>query len=111
MIDAKNIYIACSHMCAKMNWEKNLGNEWSYIGDGASFKEAEAQAKISEFFLDDEIFMVIDRHRAFPVLTATAASKVKESLKDQDITLCDKEFRKMVFFSHIGVAKHGAIDS
>lgn len=111
MMDAKNIYIACSHMRAKVNWEKHLGNEWSFIGDGAGFKEAEVQAKISEFFPDDEIYLVIDRHRAFPISTATAASKVKESLNNQDVTLCNKAFRKMIVFSCIGVVKHGEIDS
>ena len=98
-------------MRAKVVWEKHLGNEWSFIGDGASFKETETQAQISEFFPDDEIYLVIDRHRAFAISTATAASKVKYNLNNTDITLCNKEFRKMIVFSCIGVAKHGAIDS
>lgn len=38
-MDSKNIYIACSVMLQKAEWDKaNNKNEWSFVGDGSEFQ-------------------------------------------------------------------------
>ncbi len=110
-MDSKNIYIATSHMKSKIDWEMTSGNEWSFVGDGSNFKENEVNDFISSFFTENELYLVIDRHDAFSVSKNEASSKIKELLKNQNITLCNHTFTQMIEFSYIGVAKHGAISS
>lgn len=110
-MDAKNIFIAVSHMKSKIEWEKADGNEWSFVGEGKDFKEEKVQEFIDSFFLGKEVYLVIDRHNAESVRKEVASIKVKTALKNRNVTLSDPEFTKMIEFSYIGVAKHGAINS
>lgn len=110
-MDSKNIHIACSHMKGKIDWKRDLDNEWSFVGVGNHFKENEVDNFIKSFFQEDELYFVIDRHNSYSIARDIAAKRVKESLKEQSITLCDHSFSKMIEFHYIGVAKHGAIIS
>ena len=110
-MDSKNIHIACCHMKGKIEWEKAKGNEWSFVGEGSDFDEIAVGEFIGSFFGDPEIYFVIDRHNSFSIQKENAPVLVKESLKDQIITLCDHSFSKMIEFHYIGVAKHGAVSS
>ena len=110
-MDSKNIHIACCHMKGKIDWERDSGNEWSCVGEGENFKENEVNEFIKSFFQEIDIYFVIDRHNSHSIARDMAAEKVKEFIKDQNITLCDHSFSKMIEFHYIGVAKHGAISS
>lgn len=110
-MDAKNIYIATSHMKSKIDWDRSSGNEWSFVGEGSDFKELEVQAFIDSYFAENELYLVIDRHNSFALPKSKAGAEVKAKLSSQNITLCNNAFSKMVEFSYIGVAKHGAINS
>ncbi len=110
-MDSKNIHIACSHMKGKIDWECHSGNEWSFVGEGVDFKESEVNDFIQSFFQEAEIYFVIDRHDSYSIDRDLAAQRVKESLKNQNVTLCNHAFSKMIEFNYIGVAKHGAISS
>lgn len=110
-MDAKNIYIATNHMKSKIDWDRSSGNEWSFVGEGNDFEEQEVQGFINSYFTEDEVYLVIDRHNSFLLPKGKAAAEVKGKLSTQNITLCNSAFSKMVEFSYIGVAKHGAINS
>lgn len=110
-MDAKNIYIATNHMKSKIDWDRTSGNEWSFVGEGSDFKEPEVQKFVDAFFAENELYIVMDRHNAHELPKQEASSNVKVNLQSQDVTLCNKVFSKMVVFSSIGVAKHGAINS
>jgi len=98
-------------MKSKVDWDVASGNEWSFVGEGSDFKEAEVQDFINSFFSENELYIVIDRHNAHELPKSEGSNNVKLSLRSQDVTLCNKSFSKMVEFSNIGVAKHGAINS
>lgn len=110
-MDAKNIYIATSHMKSKIDWEKSSGNEWSFVGEGKDFKADEVQEFIDSYFTENELYLVIDRHNSYELPKFGVASEVRDKLTNHDLTLCNKAFNKMIEFSYIGVAKHGAINS
>ena len=110
-MDAKNIYIATSRMKSKINWEKSSGNEWSFVGEGSDFKSSEVTDFIASYFSEDQLYLVIDRHHAYELAKTEASSKIQESLKNQNVTLCNKTFTRMIEFNRIGVAKHGASSS
>jgi hypothetical protein len=111
-MDSKNIFIACSVMLRKAEWEKIKGeNEWSYVGDGAEFKAEDVQNNINEFFSEDELYLVTDRHRSKEIKKELASSMVKPSLEQQYVTLCNKEFKRFIVFNYIGVAKQGEYHS
>ncbi|MCX2779160.1 hypothetical protein [Microbulbifer thermotolerans] len=110
-MEAKSIYIATIHMKSKIDWDKSSGNEWSFVGEGSDFKELEVQEFIDSYFTEDELYLVIDRHNSFAIPKSKSGAEVKAKLSNQDITLCNNAFSKMVEFSYIGVAKHGAIKS
>lgn len=110
-MDAKNIYIATSHMKSKIDWKKSSGNEWSFVGEGSDFKVEEVQEFIDSYFTEHELYLVIDRHNSYELPKCNAASEVREKLSNQSLTLCNSAFNKMVEFSYIGVAKHGTINS
>lgn len=110
-MDAKNIYIATSHMKTKIDWNSSFSNEWSFVGEGKDFKEVEVQEFIDSFFSEGELYIVINRHHAYEIPKREASSNVKVNLQKQDVTLSNKTFDKMIEFNYIGVAKHGAINS
>ncbi|MCX2833111.1 hypothetical protein [Microbulbifer thermotolerans] len=110
-MDAKNIYIATSHMKSKIDRDKSSGSEWSFVGEGSDFKELEVQEFMDSYFKEDELYLVIDRHNSFAIPKSKSGAEVKAKLANQDITICNNAFSKMVEFSYIGVAKHGAIKS
>lgn len=108
-MDAKNIFIACNHMKNKISWEKESGNEWSFVGEGNDFKENEVQDFVDSYFNEKELYLVVDRHNALSIFASEAASKIKGYLDKKDVVLCNKRFDKMIEFNYIGVAKHGKI--
>ena len=110
-MDAKNIYIAANHMKSKIHWDKLSGNEWSFVGEGCDFKAQEVQKFIDSYFTENELYLVIDRHNSYELPKSYAAAEVQKKLLNNDITLCNFSFNKMIEFSYIGVAKHGAINS
>ena len=99
-------------MLQKAEWEKgNNGNEWSFIGDGEGFQLEIAQRSINNYFTEEELYLVTDRNKSKEIKKENAASEVKSLLKDQDVTLCNKEFKRFIVFNHIGVAKQGEYHS
>lgn len=108
-LDSKNIFNAYRHMKMKIDWEKELDNEWSFVGEGKDYKEKKVSDFIKSFFNDPQIYLVFDRHHAFPINIDEASSKVGELLNDKDITLCDQSFTKMIEFNYIGVLRHGEV--
>lgn len=110
-MDSKNIHIACYHMKGKILWDRSSGNEWSFVGEGQDFKEHEVNNSISSFFNENDIYLVVDRHNSFLIRRDEAAKAVRSLLSDQNITLCNQSFSRMIEFHYIGVAKHGAIHS
>lgn len=93
-------------MLRKAEWENtNNENEWSYVGDGAEFQIDMAQGNINNFFSEESVYLVTDRHKSKEIKKENAASEVKSALINQDVTLCNKKFKRFIVFSHIGVAK------
>lgn len=111
-MDSKNIYIGCIAMMQKAEWEKvKEDNEWRFVGEGQDFISAEVQKRINEFFSGDRIFFVLDRHQSKEIAKATAAEEVRNSLQNNTITLCEKDFRKFMMFHYIGVVRQGVFSS
>jgi hypothetical protein len=111
-MDSKNIFIACSAMLRKAEWEKpKNNNEWSFVGDGARFLLEIVQENINNYFTEDELYLVTDRHKSKEIKKENAANEVRDLLKYQDVTLCNKEFKRFIVFNHIGVAKQGEYHS
>lgn len=111
-MDSKNIYIACIAMMQKTEWEKvKEGNDWRFVGEGQDFLLEETQERINKFFSGDRIFFVLDRHKSKEIAKAMAAEEVKNSLRGDTITLCEKDFRKFMTFHYIGVVRQGVFTS
>lgn len=106
-MDAKNIFIACSHHAGRIKWVMIKGNEWNYIGVGDDYNEAKVNNLIERHFSDLEIYMVIDRHNSFPIQTKIAAQSIRGLLNKNDLTLSNKDFTRMIVFNRIGVVKYG----
>ena len=63
-MDSKNIYIACSVMLRKVEWEKvNCNNEWKYVGEGLEFKSKEVQDYINSYFSEDKLYFIVGRQK------------------------------------------------
>lgn len=110
-MDTNNIYIAISHMKSKVNWENLTGNEWTFVGEGNDFKEEDTQKFINSYFSENELYFAIDRHNANTLQKTDASSYIKDNLTNNNITLCNKTFNRMIEFNRIGVAKHGSIST
>ena len=111
-MDSKNIYIACSVMLRKAEWEKINGeSEWSYVGDGDEFKAEEVQNNINRFFSEDVLYLVTDRHTSKEIKKELASAMVIPTLEQQYVTLCNKEFKRFIVFNYIGVARQGEYHS
>lgn len=99
-------------MLRKAVWEKAKNeNEWSFVGDGAEFQLDMVQVNINNFFSEEALYLVTDRHESKEIKKKNAASEVQAVLKNQDVTLCNKEFKRFIVFSYIGVAKQGEYHS
>ena len=99
-------------MLRKAEWEKTSNkNEWSFVGDGDKFQIDLVQRNINNFFPEDVVYLVTDRHKSKEIKKENAASETKFLLMNQDVTLCNKEFNRFIVFSHIGVAKQGEYHS
>lgn len=111
-MDSKNIYIGCMAMMRKAEWEKLKDkNEWYFVGVGKDFLSAEVQRRVNALFSGEQIFFVTDRHNSKEIAKETAAEEVKSSLRDNTITLCERDFRKFIMFNYIGVARQGVFSS
>jgi len=111
-MDSKNIFIACSVMLQKAEWEKIKGeNEWSFVGDSANFKIDLVQTNIENYFPDETLYLITDRHESKEIKKENAASEVQSSLTNKDVTLSNREFKRFIVFSYIGVAKQGEYHS
>ncbi len=106
-MDAKNIFIACNRYAGRIKWVVILGNEWNYIGVGDDYNEAKVNKFISNFFEDPEIYLVVDRHNSSLIQTTNAAQLIRQLLTRNNVTICNKDFTKMILFNSIGVMKHG----
>ncbi len=99
-------------MLRKAEWEKAKNeNEWSFVGDGAEFQLDMVQENVNDFFSEETLYLVTDRHKSKEIKKENAASEVLASLTNQDVTLCNKEFKRFIVFSYIGVAKQGEYHS
>ena len=111
-MDPKNIFIACSAMLRKAEWEKAKNdNEWSFVGDKRDFHSSLVQQNVDGFFQEESIYLVTDRHKSKEITKESAAREVGAALDKQDVTLCSKDFKKFIVFSSIGVAKQGVYHS
>lgn len=111
-MDSKNIYIGCTAMMRKAEWEKlGDGNEWQCVGEGSDFLLQEVQKRVNEFFSGDSIFFVLDRHKSKEIAKEIAAAEVKDHLQHNAITLCEKDFKKFMMFHNIGVVRQGVFNS
>jgi len=99
-------------MLQKAEWEKAKNdNVWSFVGNGDEFKLDLVQKNINNFFSENTIYFVMGRHKSKEIKKEAAAKEVESLLTNQDITLCNKEFKRFIVFSYIGVAKQGVYHS
>ena len=95
-MDSKNIFIACSVMLRKAEWEKPKNqNEWSFVGDGDGFQVDNVQCNIETFFDEENLYLVTDRHKSKEIKKMNAAKEVKTLLLNNKgvSTLFGKKYR------------------
>jgi hypothetical protein len=106
-MDSKNIYIACQHNLRNIIWDKSDDTEWTYIGLESEFNEQNFFKMISEFFKEENVYSVIDRHNAFEIKSHAAIPEILRFLKENNVILSSKDFTRMIEISKIGVARKG----
>ncbi|MEP1151197.1 MAG: hypothetical protein ABJH08_05660 [Balneola sp.] len=112
-MDSKNIFIACSAMLQKVQWDKaSEDSEWYYIGEGENLNSELAQSKINGFFIETSLYLVTDRHSSKKIHKENAVEEIQNALiKFPEPTICTKDFKRFITFNKIGIAKHGAFGS
>lgn len=108
-MDSKNIFIACSAMLEKADWAKvSNDSEWYYAGEGKGLKADFFQTKINDFFSENSLYLVTDRHSSKEISKTNAVQEIQNAIVEfSEPTICDKEFKRFITFNKIGVAKHG----
>lgn len=107
-MDSRTIYMACSAMIRKVEWQQGQGQgEWRLVGEGDGSLKRAAQDLIDWFFLDDYLYLVVDRHTSGTIARKFGAWEVQTTLRVSSVVLCDMAFRRFVEFHPIGVARYG----
>ncbi|MFD2935459.1 hypothetical protein [Spirosoma flavum] len=106
-IDAKTIYIASSTYLPKVEWEKQNGNEWIYVGVDQDFDEGKITQSVYATFDTDDVYVVTDRHNSHRASLADAIKSVKEGLEKEGYLLWNLSFDRVVEFGRIGVLRKG----
>jgi hypothetical protein len=108
MLDSKNIYIAASANARKVSWRhEQADTEWQYVGTSEEIDEKILQARIEGLFVENSLFLVIDRHRSRNIERGSAAEEVIRELRNSDVMLCNHEFEHFLEFNQIGVVREG----
>jgi len=96
-------------MLDKVDWEpQSKESEWYYFGEGKNFKLNLIQSNIDQFFSEQTIYLVTDRHKSKEISIQTATQEIKKALSDfSEVTLCNKNFERFISFNSIGVARQG----
>ena len=96
-------------MLQKADWEKvSDESEWYYIGEGEKLNSELVQSNINQFFSDNSLYLVTDRHHSKEIAKANAVQEIQDAIVlFSEPTICDKEFKRFITFNKIGVAKHG----
>lgn len=112
-MDSRNIFIAASRLNSKIEWQKKSSDsEWFYTGLDDGFKRTEVNGLISSFFAGEEIYLVLGRRNSKIISKEKACNEIKCALsneKSMEVFLCDKNFKKMIEFNKIGVARYGTV--
>lgn len=108
-MDSKNIFISCSAMLQKADWEKvSDDSEWYYIGEGEKLNSELVQSKINHFFSENSLYLVTDRHRSKEISKTEAYKEIQQAIMEfSEPTICDRKFKRFITFNKIGVAKNG----
>ncbi len=111
-MDSKNIYIAASHTARKVKWEyQTKDTEWLFVGDGIDFKIDEVQERIASFLSGEKLYFVNGRHDSCSIMKNLTANEIAHKLKEQNILICDLDFKKFIEFNHVGIMRYGEVES
>ncbi|NLR63486.1 hypothetical protein HGH92_04125 [Chitinophaga varians] len=106
-MDAKNIFIASGRYLKYIQWVPGDRTEWHYVGVGDDYDENKVDAFIQCHFGTVELFLVLDRHRVQICQAANAAPVIGLLFSENGLTVCNRDFTKMMVFKKIGVMKYG----
>jgi len=87
----------------KANW-----SEWVYCGVGSDTKEDVINKAVDEYFQDSIIYCVSNRRESSEVNKQNVLERIKE-LEQNNIFLCDANFKKVIWFDKIGVMRFGIV--
>jgi hypothetical protein len=106
-LDSKTIYIASTTYLRQVQWEKQQGEEWTYIGMGQDFNQTKVSELIDSTFTADEIYLVTDRHHSCKCSLAEATKTVMQRLEERGYLLWSLCFDVVLELAPIGVARKG----
>jgi predicted secreted acid phosphatase len=105
-MDPKNLFIKSSTYYRLVNWQKQDGEEWSYVGADSDFDLARASEFIS-VLKGEQIYFVTNRSESKLVNKENLLTCLKDRVLDGNFILWDLSFEVIVEFNRIGIARQG----
>jgi len=106
-VDSKTLYISSERYLPKVEWEKQNGEEWVYIGVDQDFNEEKVSQLVHSTFDTGEVYVVTNRHESSGSSIPDAIRKVKNQLQEEKHLLWDLTFDTVIEFARIGVMRKG----
>jgi len=106
-VDSKTIYIISERYLPKVEWEKQNGEEWAYIGVDQDFNEEKVSELVYFTFDTGEVYVVTNRHESSGLSIPDAIRKVKNRLPEENHLLWNLTFDTVIEFARIGVVRKG----
>jgi hypothetical protein len=105
-MDSKNLFIKSNTYFRLVTWQKQDGEEWSYIGTERDFDLVRA-SKLISVLEGEQIYFVTDRHESKLVEKRDLLGSLKDKVVAGNFILWDLSFEAVVEFNRIGVVRQG----
>ena len=103
-MDAKNIFISSETYIRHIDWESEFSDtEWRYIGNNVQ----RAFSLISDYFQNDRLYLVKDRHNSSETTLEEIQKVLNESLEKESFVIWNITFGQVIEFNRIGIFRMG----
>jgi hypothetical protein len=90
-------------MATKAEW-----SDWIFCGVGSDTKDDVIKQAVDDYFQDAGLFCVSTKKASGEIIKQNILGRIKD-LEQNDILICDANFKKAIWFNSIGVMKYGVV--
>ncbi|MGH2666652.1 hypothetical protein [Flavobacterium sp.] len=104
-MDSRIIYETNKTFHNKIEWLITLPkseSEWIYLNSENSIQEI-----IESYFESEILFVSLTRNESFQTEKTNIVGKIKDYIKNQDFSIWNQEFSKVLEFNKIGIYRKG----